>query len=557
MRFFQKETWSYAVLLIILFAIAAVAVSQVLAYLEYQTTADFKIVTIVMIALTLGFMLIAGAFGLWAIQFAGEAESRRRIGQLVSGMDYLNDGLLAVDRRARITGTNPTARAMLPEAFPDNGRLTDAFPCLSSHDVRRLLAREHPNECEKELPGATPARTIRFRSQPSEGMNLILLSDVTLMHAERERARHRARLQLIGQFAKGVAHDFSNLLCAISGHASLISRVPPDSPEMSASITAIAQGADKGIALAGHLLELSQPSIPPGSTDLVAEHVENAAANLQGSLPPGWQVQCLARDSLPPVALTGVQIEQVVINLGWLAADASPVPGVMRIALSKPGSDYLASVGNEFAVVVVVTTASLNGTTDVVVREAGAAPGIIQSIIQTVVEDTAGKLDILTAADGTPIYRVALPPGTVSADEDEGAEPQLSTELEAYIHEWRILLARPNGECRALDARLDELRIAAERVDNIMSALARVESDADLEAIIVDKNLLGPESQGLLKAIVKLHPAAGIVVLSEHPAVEAEELSADVAFVQKRAAPDKILMQMIEARTLASRRSGS
>ena len=81
MRFFHRETWGYAVLLIVLFAIAAVAVSQILVYLEYHTTADFKVVTSVMIALTLGFMLIAGAFGIWAIQFAGAAESRRRIGR--------------------------------------------------------------------------------------------------------------------------------------------------------------------------------------------------------------------------------------------------------------------------------------------------------------------------------------------------------------------------------------------------------------------------------------------------------------------------------------------
>lgn len=556
MRFFQKETWSYAILLIILFAIAAVAVSQVLAYLEHQTTADLRIVTIVMIALTLGFMLIAGAFGLWAIQFSGEAESRRRIGQLVGTMDYLNDGLLTVDKRARITSTNPTARLILPPDFPDNGRLGDAFPCLSDLDIRLLLAKEHPNELERELVDADPAKTLRFRSQPTEGMNLILLSDVTSMHAERALARHRARLQLIGQFAKGVAHDFNNLLCGISGHASLMSRVPAGSPEMTQSLTAIAQGADKGITLAGHLLELSQPAVPPGSTDMVAEHVENAAESLRGALPPGWEVRCAARNALPAVALTGVQIEQVVVNLGWLAAEAAPAPAVMRIALSKPGSDYLSSVGSKFAVVVLVTTANLEGTTDVVLHEAATAPGIIQSIIQTVIEDIAGKLDILTGADGTPIYRVALPPGTVFSESSE-ENPELSAELKAYIQEWNILLARPDGEYRLLDARLDELRIEAERVDSIISALACVEKDENLDAIIVDKNLLGPESQGLLKAIVKLHPAAGIVVLSEDPAAEDEGLSADVAFVHKKSGPDAILTSIIEARTLALRRAGA
>ena len=107
MRLFPKETWSYAVLLVILFGITTIAVWQTILFLETCVPeTEIGIVTALLWTLTLGFMLIAGAFGLWSIQFAAGAESRRRISAIVTSMDYIQDGLLAIDHHDRITGCN-------------------------------------------------------------------------------------------------------------------------------------------------------------------------------------------------------------------------------------------------------------------------------------------------------------------------------------------------------------------------------------------------------------------------------------------------------------------
>jgi len=79
-RLFTKESWSYAVLMVILFAIAAIAVAVTIDFLHTRVEEeDIGAVTVMLWSLTMGFMLIAGAFGLWSIQFAAGAESRRRI----------------------------------------------------------------------------------------------------------------------------------------------------------------------------------------------------------------------------------------------------------------------------------------------------------------------------------------------------------------------------------------------------------------------------------------------------------------------------------------------
>ena len=51
-------------------------------------------------------------------------------------------------------------------------------------------------------------------SESSEGLRLILISDVTEMKRQAVRHRQVATLQLIGRVGRGVATDFNNILCS-------------------------------------------------------------------------------------------------------------------------------------------------------------------------------------------------------------------------------------------------------------------------------------------------------------------------------------------------------
>ncbi|MCX7591111.1 MAG: hypothetical protein N2255_05725, partial [Kiritimatiellae bacterium] len=227
-----REAFSYAVLIIVLFGIATLAVREALDYITgLVPAADVAAVTAVFVSLTLGFMLVAGAFGVWTIHASGTAESRRRIAELVNSMDYIHDGVLAVDKKGRIRGANPAAQKLASE-FENGTSLLRAFPGLSPEDQDLLLASDEPVEIERAQPCQNTLRELRFRSQPSAGVTLILASDISATNAERQRRRQVARLQLIGHLARGVANDFNSILCTISGHAALLSRLPPSAPQV-------------------------------------------------------------------------------------------------------------------------------------------------------------------------------------------------------------------------------------------------------------------------------------------------------------------------------------
>ena len=556
MRVLSKEAWRYGILLIVLFAIAAQAVSHTLIYISgHLSGMQFSVIAILLWAISLGFMLIAGAFGLWAIQFSAEAESLRRIGRLVDSMDYLRDGLLALDPKGKITGSNPEVRKMVGSDLSDPCSLNDIFPCLSDADIALLLNKSEPSEVEREFTHDGVTRTLRFRSQPSDGLFMILVGDVTSMSLQQHHNRQSARLQLIGQIARGVANDFNNILCIISGHASLLNRLPAGSAELDSSIREIVSSTDRGTALAAHLLELSRPAFAAQITNAAHDYVKSTVKVVTDTLSTDWDVESQIPD-LPPVGLTGMQIEQVVLNLSLIAADAFNAPASLTVTANTPGAGGLFNIDNKCAAVLLVSAAPKNAdaTTDHhTIKDSSTDSGVLISVIQSMLEEAGGALHHLAGTSGSEVFRIILPhPNILVRMEDT---PEIASQIQGYIKTWSILLAGPAKPTTALETRLRELGSAVTVVDNISSTLAHIEEAPNLDMIVLEKLLLSQEMKGLLRAIAKLRPSAGIVVLCDDPASEGPDMANDVVFASEASGEDNLLSAMIDARNLAASRS--
>jgi len=555
MRPFSKEATGYAVLLVLLFTIAAIAVWQTLSYLSDRIHGkEFAIVASLICAITFGFMLIAGAFGLWAIKFVGEAEGRRRLGQLVEAMGYMRDGLLTLDRKGRITGSNPTVKSLATGDVSRQSSMQVAFPSLTEADVNSLVSSDEPFEVEHTNRHGEEKQTLRFRSQPSQGLVLVLVSDVTLMEAKQLRARQAARLQLIGEIARGVANDFNSILCAISGHASLLSRLPADSPEGAQSIQSILIGAERGTTLAAHLLDLSAPSSDGMAPMMKLEYVVSAVDNLRSTLPANWDF-VIDVDVMPHVGLTGIKIEQVVTNLGLLAADGVSGPGVLRIKGGRPDpQNPLMDVSPDYEGVLIIAATNPEGAILSTSSNGSAgSSGVILSVLRGMIEQAQGTLEVLTSLDGAPVYRVVLPRET--AFESAVTEECFGPDLGPYIANWSVLLAFNSNDDPEVKKRLLDLKVHVEEATSFISVLAHIENGHAPDAIVVDKRLITVEAKGLLKAMVKLCPTAAVVVLCDNPREDSEQLESHIVFLPSSASSDKILFAMVEARSLALKRT--
>ena len=547
MKFFPRGAWRYALLLVVLFSIAAIATWQVIdfiteRFLSPENERAVQGFSVAVWMLTMGLMFLAGALGLLAMSTMVEQESRHRIARVVNRMNYLSDGLLALDYLGHIRGANLAIRALAQINLADGkrGRIGDIFPALTEDDMRRLLNRNNPCEIETLYPSGL--RMLRLRSQPAEGLILVFVSDITEQHATKMRQQQNAKLQLLGRIAGGVAHDFSNILSAISGHAVLIQRFGGDKNAVDNSIGIIFDETQRGVRLSRQLLVLSRSSGYEGQSSAnLAENIREAKELLSVALSAEWELKCEANGTFPVVPLSPVQIVQIVLNLGLLAADALKKPGRIEITLKRP--DGLAGdFASYAAIITILATLEPSGDLSAIASERRRMPGdasadldaggadsvprpssvmgmidttgVIPSVVRALIEDAGGTLAELFASSGKSLYRICLPHASKLND---------LTHIKSVIkgpillNQWRILLASADKNLDWLVKTLSDLKAVVERTGTIDALLNAIDRERKPSVIIVDTNLFGDDTNGLLKAMHKIAPDSGMVVICRKP----------------------------------------
>lgn len=558
-QWFPSETWKYALLLVLLFAIAAIAAHALISYVDTEitmprNTPPLESIAIAVWAFTLGFMCLSGALGLWSIRSEGE----RRIRTFVEDMGYLSDGLLVLNRKGRIIGSNPASRNLAPSEISQNPRMRDIFPNLTVEELRILLdVTGGPREIEKDILFPNGVRTLRFRSEPSKEMGLILLSDVTEQTRLEQREQQVAQLKLVGRLARGVAHDFSNILCSILGHADLLARAGTGSEsDRNKHLESIRRTAEKGSVLAQHLLDFGTAEHVGTRTENPTTRVRRASDLLRLALPKLKRIELTVEGEYPAVELAPQLIEQAVLNIGLLCADSAPQPATVRITVCNPGQDHLSDVDRRFAVLVLISAHSTGqppepspeSTPDI--RPSSDDPGVIQSIVRSMLDQVGGRLDIMVLPHARTIYRLCLPRAKTSIERYEAtAFPDGVADL---VSAWSVMLAYEANTEEGLEDRLRDMGATVDRVDNTVSALARIQEDTPPDAMVIEKRLLDPEAHGLLRAVTKLCPRTGIVVLCEEPDEEPE--IPNVLYTTEHSNTYRIIRDMLAASDKATQK---
>jgi len=547
-RLLPKEGWHFATLLIVLLTLGMLGVNSVIAGLRNITSGPRLLpFEIAIWALTLGFMLIAGAFGLWAIRFATETEALRRVSNLVASMDFIRDAVIVIDNREHITGFNPAATAMFGESLVSGLSLQAAFPTLSREDRKLLLHRDGPHELERSSEPGLGQCSYRFRSQPSQGITLLLICDVTGLRQERVRLRQNAYLQLIGHIARGVATDFNDLLCGISGHASLLSKqLASHGEQINASLDAIQDCADRGIKLGAHLLELASYENGASITIRAMEHLLAATELIRGAVSPTLRVNIIMPEQCPPLALSGRHLEQILHSLGMIAADMVGAAGTVSIILEhRPGTEQVQLMILPQAVASATEAAALPGH-----AVSAMDAGVVESVVETMLAESQGKLEITSLGTKGMLYTVTIPVGYPALASLASADGRLLDGIESYISQWQVLIA---GTLPLLDDLTEALQgygVTTIRAANAVTALSRIDESPELAGIVMSSDIMGTELAGLSNAVMRLCPSAGIVALTE-TGIPEEGTPHRVQVLKESATRESLIQALLEANSVA------
>jgi signal transduction histidine kinase len=143
------------------------------------------------------------------------------------------------------------------------------------------------------------------------------------------------RLEALGQFATGIAHDFRNLLTVVLGTSSLLGGRADLPADVREGLKQIEGAAQRGANLTAELLRYSRNQPQATKVLPVAEAVEGMLDLLRAAAGPAHPVEFHATPGSGKAYIDPTQLERVLMNLVVNARDAMPEGGPIRIAVGK------------------------------------------------------------------------------------------------------------------------------------------------------------------------------------------------------------------------------
>ncbi|HZZ21440.1 MAG TPA: ATP-binding protein, partial [Roseiarcus sp.] len=358
-----------------------------------------------------------------------------------------------------------------------------------------------------------PARGVYF---PREAVRLAgdaIANALEREIGEREKAKLTARLeralrlQIVGQLASGVAHNFNNIVSAIVGYSEMASSEVEPGGKAARRIAEIEKAAERGRDLVDSILTFGRRSDARSSLVPITELLSETASLLRASLPSS--VELVVSDAPGELAVFGerAQLQQVIVNLCRNAAQAMGESGRIDVSADaqhlmtarvfssgelEPGSYariVVSDAGPGFGEEVAKRLFEPFFTT----RPAGTGLGL--ATVRRIVRDHDGAIGVDSASGKGSRFEIWLPAANADAStvarEERAAPPPLGRgETVLVVHDDRgsllgdeeILAAlgyEPIGFDRPADA-IAAVRRAPGRFDAVLISMPSVGDALDL-----------------------------------------------------------------------------
>ena len=273
---------------------------------------------------------------------------------------------------------------------------------------------------------AMPASRFGWLGAGSTGLTLtaialaLLVALVAMRFAWLEQLRWRSdqqrlvqgqKMEALGRFASGVAHDFNNMLQVILGSLPLIERGSID-PAVLRRVGMVRQAAEKGAGLTAELLQFARDK------PIEVERVELAPllSDIEGlivrMLGDRIALESELKDPGIAVRTNRAALEMALLNLAGNARDAMPDGGRLRIAARPSATDGLVDLdiidtGTGMAETVVARALDPFFTTKAI----GKGTGLGLAQVHSLMLQSQGSIEIESKPGSGTTIRLVFPAG--------------------------------------------------------------------------------------------------------------------------------------------------
>ncbi len=351
------------------------------------------------------------------------------------------------------------------------------------------------------------------------------VEDISQHRQLEHQVRQMQKMEAIGRLAGGVAHDFNNILMAISSFAELLDRKLPEQDKGHGYVEEIVKATDRGSSLTRGLLAFSRKQVLSlrviDLNTLVAEQMEM----LKRLISEDIELRFVLGTDVGRVRVDPSQIEQVVMNLVINARDAMPTGGELVIETMNAGPKEFegeargAGVSGEYVALVVsdngcgmdAETKSLIFEPFFTTKEQGKGTGLGLAMVFGIVKQSSGHIHVKSEVGKGASFKIYLP-----QVQEEIVQARSHTREESFRGDETILLVEDEDAVRASAA--EYLRtsgytmLVASRGSEALE-LAK-QHTGPIHLLVTD--LIMPKMSGrkLAERISAIHPETKLVFMS-------------------------------------------
>jgi PAS domain S-box-containing protein len=441
-------------------------------------------------------------------------------------------GIILVDARLKILELNQELAAMCG---------TDALPANPLGLDVRSLSIFQTREAQTALDGLREGRCfelqdVRLRTSSEESVVVRMraneLADgaggpsgylLTILNAsgdtQMERLLIRAqKMESIGSFASGLAHDFGNFVSVILGKAGVLRVKLPDDPHIVGELDDIETAAKRAQHLAQELMKFARG----GRNRVVAldlnRLIQEVSSLIRTSVGKKVELEYRLDERICTVEGDEVELQQLIMNLCLNARDAMPGGGRLSLETRVLTSLELAKLPGGTAaegVMLRIRDTGVGMSREVAERifepffstkrdQAGTGLGL--AMAYGIVRRHHGTIDVQSTPGRGTTFEIALPAATGGAR--PFGRPILVVDDEPAFREMVRLVLEEDGY---------EVHLAANGVE----ALRRLREEyASLGLVILDLRMPGVDGLGVLQELRELAPDLPVLVATGYATAE-------------------------------------
>ena len=389
------------------------------------------------------------------------------------------------------------------------------------------------NNMEPELLN----RSIRYSIQRKQSEQALAHRDAQLLQAQ--------KLEAIGAMAGGIAHEFNNLLQAISGFTKFaIAGLSPQEKRFQ-DLQVVLNAADRATALTRQLLSFSRRHVLQRTCIDPNQVVTDLTKLLRPLIGESITVDTRLAPSLESISVDAGLLQQALLNLCINARDAMPRGGRLTIATEKVflTNEFITERPHAHTSPHVMYTISDTGDgmpPEVKARifepffttkDPGKGTGLGLSMVYGMVEQHEGIIQVDSTPNVGTTFRISIPLRTTNE-----SQPLTQPQATSRRGTETILIAEDESLVRGFMEHV--LRSTGYRVIVANDGVEAVEMfrkhAADISLVLLDFVMPGLKGHEVYDRITRLRPSVRVVFCTGHdPTASQLPETADFVFLQK------------------------